>query len=99
MNKKGVTKSIYRICKDCGWVHFGVTLDFAINAVNNFNKFFAGLSRERQIEDYGGRPASLMGYMHCSFCGHDYTHFRVAKAKEVPFGSTLSPIIYEKRKK
>jgi len=84
------------ICKSCGWVSFAVTRKKAENEVKSFNEYFDTLTKKEQKEYYGGRKSTIDFYEHCFLCNGPYTNFRKAKNSEVPYGSTLQPIIQEK---
>jgi len=84
-----------RTCNKCGWVHFGVSREFAEAEVERFNDYFHTLTEEKQRSNYGGRCSSIKQYEHCSFCGNDYTDFRDAEENDCPRGVTLGPIIKE----
>lgn len=90
MNPKPIK---YVICK-CGWVSFQVSRKHAENEVNVFNEFYDKSLKEVQ-DMYGGR-SSIRTYERCGFCGTCYHNFRNAKKSEIPFGSTVSPIINKK---
>lgn len=44
-----------RTCNNCGWVHFGVTREFAEAEVARFNAYFDALTQEQQEGIYGGQ--------------------------------------------
>lgn len=83
-----------RTCNKCGWVHFSVTRHYAETEVQQFNEYFAGLSKEEQDDFYGGTKSSIVSYERCFFCGNVYTDFRKSKEDDCPVGCTLGPIIY-----
>lgn len=84
--------SIYVICK-CNWVSFAVSREYAIEQIKKFKEYFDTLSWTEQKEFYGGRTSTLSDYT-CQFCGAS-EHFRKAEDHEIPFGSTVSPVIWE----
>lgn len=84
-----------RTCNNCGWVHFGVSRKFAIGEVNSFKKFYDKLSRQEQLDFYGGKTSSLRNYEHCFNCDSVYTNFRDSVPGDCPDGCTLQPIIYD----
>lgn len=87
-------KNDYVKCMKCGWVHFSVSLKFALNEVHKFNEYFNSLSTEQQNKFYGGKGASIEDYSNCARCGNHYENFVfVTNQKEIPFGSTIGPII------
>ena len=83
-------------CGKCGWVHFPVTTQHAMDSVAHFNCFYELLSDEKKHEYYNNRPASLGDYMYCSYCGHTFKDFVPALPGDCPTGCTIGPIIYEK---
>ncbi len=84
------------ICKFCKWVHFEVSRKYAKKEVEDFNRYFDTLGKEKQEEYYGGKKASIRNYERCMLCGTCYHNFRRAKKSEIPLGSTLNPIISKK---
>lgn len=82
-----------RTCNRCGWVHFGVTLEYAEAEVARFNAYYYSLSEDEQRSDYGGHPSSITHYERCMQCGNPYTDFREAKETDCPKGVTLNPIL------
>lgn len=86
MNKPCVT------CTRCSWVSFAVTKAHAENEVKKFNEYYHTLS-ERDQQSYRG-PSSLDTYT-CQVCGS--TTFRLSTAEEIPYGSTISPVIWEEQ--
>lgn len=86
---------VERTCKACGWVHMGVSREFAQSEVDSFNTYFYSLSQEKQQENYGGKPATIQSYEFCRNCGSYYTNFRNFEPGDCPTGVTLNPIIYE----
>lgn len=87
MNKPSV------ICTKCKWVSFAVTRAYAEDEVKRFNAYYNLLTRKEQVSYYGGKGSSVKGYEGCMLCGGQ--DFRLATEKEVPYGSTLSPVIWE----
>ncbi len=80
-------------CNKCGTVAFQVSREFAVNQVEEFIKYYNTLTREQQLDYYGGKPATLAGYEGCMFCGGSYKNFRDSVPGDCPEGCTLSPII------
>lgn len=80
-------------CKNCGWVHFEVTRDYAENQVTQFNQYFDTLSKEKQQDYYGGRKSSIISYEQCMLCRGNYKEFKESKSGDCPVGCTLNPII------
>lgn len=83
-----------RTCNHCGWVHMGVTRQFAENAVAEFNTYFAAQVLSVR-EMFGNKPARISEYEHCNGCGGLYTYMRDFTAGDCPDGCTLGPIIVE----
>ena len=81
------------ICNACGWVHFKVARKYAESQVAAFSLYFNSLTKEEQDRHYGGKPSSIKDYESCMRCNNSYKNFRDAKESEVPYGSTLNPII------
>lgn len=88
-----MAKFKYRTCNKCGWVHFGVTRKYAEKEVKKFNEYFETLSKERQELFYGGVGASIANYESCFRCGNNHKDFRNSVITEIPYGSTIQPII------
>lgn len=81
-------------CNKCGRVHFGVTLNYAKNEVETFNKYYDTLTPEKREQYYGSNPSTLKQYECCSFCGNHFSNFRPSLVNDAPAGVTLGPIIY-----
>ena len=81
-------------CNNCNWVSFGMPLARCQEAVEQFNAYFATLSKEKQDKYYGGKGSSLDDYTHCHRCGGPHTNFRPSSEAELAkiFGSTINPI-------
>lgn len=87
----------YVKCVKCGWIHFVVSREKALNEVHEFNKYFNSLSKEQQEKFYGGQGSSLESYEKCMRCGNSHENFVfVIDPKEVPYGSTINPLISPK---
>lgn len=86
------------ICKSCNWCHMGVSRRYAVKSVKDFNEYFQTLSKKQQKENYGGKGADLNQYEKCFRCGGSHKNFRTAKKKEIPNGSTIQPVIWERMK-
>lgn len=84
-----------RACLACGWVHFGVSREYAESEVARFNAFYEKADAETKA-CYGG-PSSISNYEHCMRCGGSWTNFREAREGDCPDGCTLNPIICETR--
>lgn len=84
------------ICKSCKWVHFEVSKEYMENEVSRFNKYFYSLPLKKRKEYYGNKPSSFDNYTKCFFCSGPYTNFRKAKKEEIPYGSTMQPILNKK---
>lgn len=44
----------YFCCKNCGWIHFGMSRENCELEVQNFNDYFNTLSDEDKLKYYGG---------------------------------------------
>jgi len=84
-----------RTCNKCGWVHFGVTYEFAQNEVDSFNAMYDELTESEKQRYYGGHGASIKNYENCLFCGNSWKDFRDAKDDDCPDGVTMGPIIFD----
>ena len=96
MKAKPTTKKAkrsYVICTKCGWVHFERTVQEVIDDVVQFNTYFKALPKKQQQDYYGGKCSSFKGYVSCNGCGASHMEFRMAKASEIPNGSTIGPIL------
>lgn len=80
-------------CNGCGWVHFAVTRAYAENEVKTFNAFYDTLSRQEQLDFYGGRKSRINKYEGCFVCSKN--SFRPAEEDDCPTGVTINPVIYE----
>lgn len=88
-------------CRQCGWVHFAVSRQHAINAIRQFNDYYDSLSPDEQQECYGGRKASLVRtYGTCNRCGAKNTRSRTSTGKELDAirGCTIGPLIAPEEK-
>lgn len=90
-------KHRHRKCDRCGWIHFPVSRAFAQAEVEKFNVYYASLSKQVQQENYGGKPANIKQYEYC-WCGNHHSNFKAVKNSELPYGSTIGPIIYQRIK-
>ena len=91
----------YVTCKNCGWCHFSVSLDYAKSEVAKFNEYFNKLSKDEQFDYYSGVPSSLeKDYMHCMFCSGLYSNFRDynPETDNDLHGHTVSPIVHYSEK-
>lgn len=93
--KNKVAKEPFVTCNECGWVHFAISREHALEEVASFNKYYSTLTKKEQKEFYGGKSSSIGYYEHCR-CGNTYKDFRKAKAGDVPHACTVSPIIQKK---
>ncbi len=82
-------------CNQCGWIHFEVTLEYAKEQIEAFNKYYDNLPAEKQIEYYGGRKSSMATYDRCDSCGNSGTNFVLATDAQLEAirGSTIGPIV------
>lgn len=82
-----MTGSKYVRCIACGWVHYAVTLEHAVQAVADFNAYAqrAGLEQLSALESY----------MTCRKCGADTARF-VGFVPERELGFTMQPVVVER---
>ena len=85
-----------RTCNACGWVHFGVSREYAEGEVKKFNAFYDKADAETKAS-YGNKRSSIGNYEVCMRCGGPWTNFRDSKPDDCPRGCTLNPIIIEDR--
>jgi hypothetical protein len=86
---------VYVVCLKCDYVSFAVSRRKAMAEVKRFNKYFDSLTKKEQKDYYGGKRSDLSLYT-CQVCSG--TEFRKAKKSEIPFGSTINPVVWECRK-
>ena len=79
----------------CGWVHLGVTREFAQSAVMEFNEYYYTLDQEKQAQF--GSGARMADYEYCCRCGAPHTEARPSTDQELEsiYGSTIGPMIWE----
>jgi len=80
-------------CNNCGWVHMGVSADFAKAEVEKFNQYWELMTPESR-EMYGNHKASLETYLECGTCGNPYKNFRESVEGDCPSGCTIGPILH-----
>ncbi len=79
-------------CRNCGWIHFAITREYAEAEVHRFNTFFRAQTQE--VKDaYGNKESWIGEYEFCFVCMQD--DFYETPAEDAPRGVTLNPIIYE----
>lgn len=83
----------HRTCKQCGWVHMGVTREHAETEVARFNAFYDAAGEETR-RHYSGR-SSIKTYERCGQCGVHFTEFRDSALGDCPDGCTIGQIIVE----
>lgn len=83
------------ICLHCGWVHFEVSLEYVLDWQDSWIDYWLSLDeRGRRLYGCKDRPPSYkQEYLKCQRCGNSHKNFRKAKKKEIPFGSTIGPIL------
>lgn len=82
-------------CNKCSWVSMGVTREYAVAQVAEFNAWLAAQKPDVQ-ESYAG-PSTLEKSYSCIRCGN-LDDFRPAKPGDCPDGCTISPVVYEEEK-
>jgi hypothetical protein len=83
----------YRTCLRCGWVHNGVTRQYAEAEVARFNEYFDNLTVHQQVTWYGGKKSCIENYENCFRCGNSFREFRLSVAGDAPMGVTIQSII------
>lgn len=90
----------FLICDGCGWVHFGVSLEYATNQVKEFNTYYGTLTAEQQEQFYRSKKSHLTNYCFCFLCGSLYTRMRKLKSTDkFPEGSTIQGILDPRKAK
>ena len=79
------------ICNKCNWVHFSISRKHAEAEVRKFNRYYKSAPKKAQ-QCFGG-PSSVASYEYCFTCGNSYKNFSKPKKADIPFGSTIQPII------
>ena len=100
MRKKELCSNL-RTCNKCEWIHFGVSRTYALDQVAEFNAYYRKLTKEEQMDFYGGEPSHLAQYERCFLCGNSHRDFHdTTKAEETALGQghTIQPIINEELK-
>lgn len=80
-----------RTCIQCGWVHFGVSREYAEREVKEFNEYYD--KQPTEVKELFGSHSNIKNYERCGCCGGSYKNFRVSKENDCPEGCTLNPII------
>ncbi len=85
------------VCSHCGWVHFSVSLAYAEEQIQAFDRYYQTLSQQAQSEYYGNKKATLKEYTDCNLCGQSGLTARLATQKEINqvAGCTLGPLVME----
>ncbi len=84
----------YRACNKCGWCHFGRTPFEVLDEVWRFLDYWCTIGPDTRAM-FGGKPNAVKNYLSCFRCGNDYQDFHDATEDEVPFGSTIQPIMLD----
>lgn len=88
-----------RTCKKCGWVHFGVSKQYAKDQSRRFVSW-----HERQPTDvqecYGKTTLKdlYITYLTCQLCQNSWRNFRPFEERDCPIGCTFGPIVYKEEK-
>lgn len=80
-------------CKSCGWVHFQVSRDYAVDQINKFCEYFDGLTKKEQKDFYGNTKPTIKDYESCQRCCGSHKNFADSRPEDCPEGSTMGPII------
>ena len=79
-------------CRNCGWIHFAVTREYAEAEVHKFNTYFR--AQEQDVKDmFGNKESDIIDYEFCFVCMQQ--DFYPSAPGDCPRGVTLNPIIYE----
>ena len=81
----------YVTCNKCKEVRMGVSIHFAVDEVNDFNRYYDGLSPEKQLER--GSRSDIANYLKCG-CGNPHTNFRPSLDSDCPDGCTICSILH-----
>lgn len=87
------------ICKKCGWVHFGVPRAYVDEQNKIMLTYMKSISWQVRKKCYGFskmKDYKPYNYERCFFCSGPYKNFRKAKKAEIPYGSTIQPILHYK---
>ena len=78
----------YVKCPRCGWLHFMVSAESAMEQVNAVNEAFAlqGVPQRAFFDEY----------LHCFRCGTDTATFVPAGEDDAPLGATIQPVVIER---
>lgn len=80
-------------CDKCKWVHFQVSRTYVAEHNAVMDTYFATLSPEEKKEMYGSENPGHHDYEHCFFCAGSYKDFHDSTPEEIPYGSTIGPIL------
>lgn len=86
-------------CLSCGWVHFGVTREFAESESRKFMDYYESQPPETQDNFGKGQTYErvLAQYERCFFCGQkDPDWYRPAAPDDCPVGCTIQPVIWSR---
>jgi hypothetical protein len=86
------------ICNKCGWAHFPLTEDEAIEQANSFKEYFDSLTDEKKQQNYGDleyKVDDMIAHQKkCFRCGNSHTDFHEETEKDkIPLGVTIQGII------
>ena len=79
-------------CCKCGWVYFQVSKEYMLDEIKRFNEYFDTLTKEQQDKFYGGKKSDDKQYTKC-WCGNNFKYFVDAKPEDVPYGSSIGPML------
>lgn len=79
-----------RTCLNCGWVHFGLTREQAVEQLESFARWF-----EQQDPLTQRQYAPVRDPCTCFKCGGSYKNFRDALEGDAPIGCTIQGIIVD----
>ena len=82
------------ICLNCGWVSFGVSTEYVRSWKKDWVVFWNKMDqRGRDMYGCSYGPPDESEYLSCQRCGGSHHDFRDALPEEMPYGSTIGPIL------
>ena len=86
------------VCNKCGWAHFPITEQEAIEQAKSFKAYFDSLSSEEKASYYKRETYSVEESVnqqkHCFHCGNDHKDFHEETPEDkIPMGVTIQGII------
>ena len=82
------------ICLACNWVHCQVSKEYVDKWEADWVIHWSTLTPEgRDAYGVNAGPPSSKQYLRCFLCSGPHTNFRDALDAEIPYGSTIQPIL------